>query len=249
MSPPLFLTCREVTDRLTFYQEGALSPLSRLRVGLHLGLCRGCQAFLASLRSLPKLVALFAPDPDLEIAKSVLAKATARLGEPRIHRIPATLGAELSAGGEPLLRLQALAHLALIEGRNPTQAPYLLPGVLEHLPPLDTWKWRSLGLGGARVAHLATSVNRKFELLIMSLPPNRRFPAHHHLGSESLLILQGGLDDGTTIAEPGHWRFYEKGHPDHAPTSSQEGCWALVRVEADGIRFKGWRGWFQRWLG
>ena len=188
-------------------------------------------------------------DSDLEIARAVLAKAKARLGQPRTTRIPATLAAELAAGGEPLLRLQALAHLAIAEGRTPTQAPYLPPEVLEHLPSPEAWKWVSLGLGGARVAKLITSADRQFELLLMALPGKRRVPAHRHLGSESLLILQGGLDDGTRIAEPGHWRFYDKGHPDHAPNSTQEGCWALIRVEADGVRFKGWRGWVQSFLG
>lgn len=248
MSTALLFSCSDITDQLTDYQEGALSPLTQLRLRAHLALCRGCQAFLASMQALPKLMAAVQADTELDIAQTVLAKAKARLGEPRTARIPATLALELATGGEPLLRLQALAHLALAEGRTPSQEPYLPPEVLELLPSPEAWKWWSLGLGGARVAKLLTSADNHYELLLMAMPGRSRVPAHHHLGSESLLILQGGLDDGTRIAEPSHWRFYDKGHPDHAPTSTQEGCWALIRVEADGIRFKGWRGWSQRWL-
>ena len=249
MSMDFLLTCGQVTGQLTDYQEGALAPMAQLRIRLHLALCHGCQGFLASIRALPKLMATTQTDADLDIARAVLAKAKARLGEPRMARIPATLAAELAAGGEPLLRLQALAHLALAEGRVSTQEPYLPPEVLEHLPSPEAWKWWSLGLGGARVTKLTTSADNKYELLLMALPRRSRVPTHQHLGSESVLILQGGLDDRTTIAEPGHWRFYDKGHPDHAPTSTPEGCWALIRVEVDGIRFKGWRGWFQTFLG
>ena len=248
MSQALLLNCREVTDRLTDYQEGALTPWVSFRVGLHLALCKGCQAFLTSLKTLPRLLGSPQGDGDLEIAKAVLARAKGKLGQARPARIPAALAAELAGGGDPLLRLQSLTHLAFVEGRITAQAPFLPPEVLEQVPPQNAWEWWTLGLRGARLAKLAASPDGGQELWILSMRGGQRFPTHRHLGQETLLILQGGLDDGLGIAEPGEWRHYPQGHPEHAPVSTAEGCWALIRLDAGSVRLAGWRGWLQSWL-
>lgn len=248
MSTALLLTCREVTARLTDYEEGSLPPLSSLRVRLHLALCKGCRRFLHSLQALPQWMGSETKPEELDIAKAVLARTQAKLGQPRASRIPGPLAAELAGGGDALLRLMALTHLAFTEGRTPTQEPYLPPEILEQLPPASGWTWWSLGLRGARVGRIQASADGKQELMLLSMPGGRRFPAHAHLGRESALILHGGMDDGLGVAEPGEWRHYEPGHPKHAPRSTAEGCWALIRADAGGIRFQGWRGWCQGWL-
>lgn len=248
MSMALLLTCRDVTDRLTDYQEGALSPLSHFRVRLHLAICKGCQHFLTSVQVLPKLGGVIQTPEDFEIGRAVLARAKARLGVPRPGRVPEPLASELAAGGDPLLRLQALTHLACTEGRLLAGEPYLPPEVLERLPSPTIWKWWTLGLRGARLAKLASSPDGKRDLMLLSIPGDRHFPSHRHLGRESVLILQGGLDDGLGIAEPGEWRHYGEGHPEHSPLSTPEGCWALILSDTGGVRLTGWRGWFQGWL-
>lgn len=43
-------SCREMTEIVTDYVEGRLSPFERLRFELHLGLCRGCRAYLRQMR-------------------------------------------------------------------------------------------------------------------------------------------------------------------------------------------------------
>lgn len=244
----LLFTCDKVTDLLTDFQEGSLPPLQALRVRVHLSLCRGCQAFLASLRTLPRYLGGL-PEADSDTLQRILARAKACLGKPHVPAIPGPLAAELAAGGNDLLRLQALTHLALAEGRGEPKAPHLPPEVLEKLPPPDTWHWHTLGLGGARWTRLALSQVPAQELLLLVMPSRGRFPAHRHLGSESLLVLHGGLEDGQGVAEPGQWRYYEKGHAPHAPRATEEGCWVLVRMDAGAVRLEGWRGWIQRLLG
>ena len=43
-------TCRQVTELVTDYVEGRLSAWDRLRFQAHLGLCRGCRAYVRQMR-------------------------------------------------------------------------------------------------------------------------------------------------------------------------------------------------------
>ena len=43
------LTCREVADRASEYQDNRLSILTNIRVGLHLVFCASCRVYLAQL--------------------------------------------------------------------------------------------------------------------------------------------------------------------------------------------------------
>jgi hypothetical protein len=56
------LTCREVTDRASEYLDDKISILTKVRIGLHLGSCTHCLAYVqqidlvsSALSSLPKL--------------------------------------------------------------------------------------------------------------------------------------------------------------------------------------------------
>ena len=44
------LSCREVTELITDYVEGALSLRDRLRFQLHIGMCRHCRAYLRQMK-------------------------------------------------------------------------------------------------------------------------------------------------------------------------------------------------------
>lgn len=245
----LLFTCRDVSGRLTDLEEGALPWATRLRVRAHLALCAGCRAFRASLRALPGLVRpALAPIPDPAPARAALAGALARLGRPRT-RVPAAIQEALDAGtADPLLRVQARVHQWLREPGPSPEAPYLPADVLEALPPPSAWPWWRLGLGGARMARLLTSPDGRHELLLLALPEGRRFPAHRHGGAESLLVLQGGLDDGARHADRGTWLHYAAGHPPHAPRAEGGACWALILADADAVHLEGWRGLAQTLL-
>lgn len=43
-------TCRQVTELVTDYVEGRLSAWDRVRFQVHLGLCRGCRAYVRQMR-------------------------------------------------------------------------------------------------------------------------------------------------------------------------------------------------------
>ena len=44
------LTCRELTEVLTDYLEGVMSPADRARFEAHLEICEGCVTYVAQMR-------------------------------------------------------------------------------------------------------------------------------------------------------------------------------------------------------
>jgi hypothetical protein len=54
------LTCRDVTELATDYEEGALSVRKRFEVRLHLVMCRFCRRYLVQMRAVAE--ALRRPD-------------------------------------------------------------------------------------------------------------------------------------------------------------------------------------------
>ncbi len=44
------LTCKELTELVTYYLEGRQSFLQRMRFQAHLGMCRHCRAYLRQMR-------------------------------------------------------------------------------------------------------------------------------------------------------------------------------------------------------
>lgn len=45
------LTCKELTEIITDYLEGRLSPLQLISFQLHLGMCRHCRAYLRQMKT------------------------------------------------------------------------------------------------------------------------------------------------------------------------------------------------------
>jgi anti-sigma factor RsiW len=63
------LGCRDVTGLVTEYVEGRLSRSDRLRFQLHLGLCRGCRAYVRQMRLTARSLGALPPPrmpPDVE---------------------------------------------------------------------------------------------------------------------------------------------------------------------------------------
>jgi predicted anti-sigma-YlaC factor YlaD len=50
------LTCRELTELITNYMEGKLSLRQRLRIQMHLGMCRHCRRYLRQMKSTVRLL-------------------------------------------------------------------------------------------------------------------------------------------------------------------------------------------------
>lgn len=44
------LTCRELTEIITDYLEGRMSFMDRVRFRVHIGMCRGCRAYLDQMK-------------------------------------------------------------------------------------------------------------------------------------------------------------------------------------------------------
>jgi hypothetical protein len=77
-------SCHEVQAQLTDYVEGSLPLGRRVRIWLHLRICRVCAGFLRGLRALPGLArrALAPPREAPDAASRALAEVQARLGRP-----------------------------------------------------------------------------------------------------------------------------------------------------------------------
>ena len=58
------LSCREITELVTEYVEGALSLTDRLRFQLHIGMCRHCRAYLRQMKLTAKALG-YLPEPEL----------------------------------------------------------------------------------------------------------------------------------------------------------------------------------------
>lgn len=243
----LLLTCRDTTDLLTDYLEGALPFVRRIQVSAHLSICPPCRAFLDSLRQVPqRLGRLLDPEPAPRPAlEGALAGALARIraGEGRDLVHP---GEDLFAQGHlrPLLAAH-LGHCAACARAHPGIPPArpggtdpLGPDLRSQLPPESAWRWHHLGLGGSRVAELGASGEGMVYLL--HLPPGTRFPRHGHTGLEHAVLLQGHLQDGGEALGPGSLKTYAPGQ-DHAPEARDEECWVLIHGEPGGLRFHGWR--------
>jgi anti-sigma factor RsiW len=81
----LLPSCREVRERLTDHEEGALSWRERLSLRWHLFLCDACSEFLKGLRDLPRAVrAILDPErPEPPEAGRALEEALRRIGPQR----------------------------------------------------------------------------------------------------------------------------------------------------------------------
>lgn len=261
----LMLRCEDVTRLATDHFEGRLSPGLALRMRLHLVLCRACRAFLRSLRTLPRFLGVLAAGaeaaPALETPacrqqKAALAGALARLGSaprplpPPAHPLPEeALAAASAPGGDRSLAFMVRAYEHLHAAGPVATEPHLPPDLLAELPAPSSWTWRRTLLNGCRVAELFQDPGTGSRLLLLVLPPDRRFPDHVHRGGEDFLVLHGHAEDETHYLGPGDW-LRRTGDTDHRDVEGRrEVCWGLVRVEREGIRLLGWRGLLQRLFG
>ncbi|HJU84071.1 MAG TPA: zf-HC2 domain-containing protein [Holophagaceae bacterium] len=259
------MSCQWTTDLMTDYLEGALSPVQRAGMGLHLGMCPRCRAFLASLRRLPALVreALAEAPEATGKATSALSLALGRIqaGEakqPLLHPDPETLRAA-AEGRLPLpLRMLMEVHAGRCSGcraAHPGLSPLPASASREGAPPLPEglrgrvlpearWRWTRHGLGRAKAAEIFKDPTSGAGLWLTYLPAGARFPRHRHASLEASVVLDGWVNDGPHLVGPGDFLQHEGGS-EHAPfTEGTDGCWILAHIGPEGVRFRGWRRLF-----
>jgi anti-sigma factor ChrR (cupin superfamily) len=233
------------------FQDGVL-PLSQfLKVRVHLFNCPGCRALLATLRALPPLASSalhLAPDRVQGEAHAVLQSALARMAQPGYRRawaatpVPQEARRALEADPDLPMRLLASTHALIAGDRTPPPPPYRLPqATLDQLPAADCWIWQERRNGGRRAELFGEAGGVR--LVLMYTPPNSVLPPHRHLGSESILVLDGGMDDQGRDFGRGDWIHYPEGSC-HAPRVAPTGCWCLIREEGS-VRFLGPAGWLR----
>lgn len=111
------------------------------------------------------------------------------------------------------------------------------------LPDLGSLRWQGAASPGFRFLRLP-SPHSHADLLLLHLRKACRFPRHGHVGTEQSMILCGGLQDEYGILETGDYEeaTSDKVHRPHA--LADEDCWLISSVDG-GVRFSGWRRWFQ----
>lgn len=248
----LLLTCAQVAGLLEDYEEGILPLGQFLKVKVHLYNCPECRALLATLRALPELLgrALTVEDDFQAKAQAALDGALASLGQgPGTRAWPATpvpqeAQALLDAGADLPLRLLAEAHHLVARERPARVHPHHLPqAILEQLPPPFQWSWAT-DADGLRWAELLADPVSGQKLSLVYAPPGSRLTPHRHLGSESLLVLEGALKEGGVTCPAGSWLHFGQG-TSHGPRIPASGCWYLVRQEGE-VTFPGLAGWLRR---
>ena len=248
----LLLTCAQVAGLLEDYEEGILPLGQFLKVKVHLYNCPECRALLATLRALPELLgrALTMEDDFQAKAQAALDGALARLAQGQGTRawpatpVPQEAQALLDAGGDLPLRLLEEAHQLVARERPSRVHPHHLPqAVLDQLPPPFQWSWAT-DADGLRRAELLTDPVGGQRLSLVYAPPGSRLTPHRHLGSESLLVLEGTLKDGGVSCPIGSWLHFGPGSS-HGPRIPASGCWYLVRQEGT-VAFRGLGGWLRR---
>ena len=248
----MILTCEEASRLMSDFEDGVL-PLSQfLKMRVHLFNCPGCRTILATLKALPALASAALGQDTGAVpaeARAALESALARMAQPGYRRawaatpVPQEARRVLEAGPDLPMRLLACTHTLIARDRAPLLPPYRLPqATLDQLPAADGWNWQERR-GGGRKAELVRDGPGGVRLLLVYAPPNCALPPHRHLGSESILVLDGGMDDQGRDYAQGDWVHYPEGSC-HAPRMAPSGCWCLVRQEG-GVRFLGPAGWLR----
>jgi anti-sigma factor ChrR (cupin superfamily) len=233
----MHLTCEETAALLSDFQEGVLPLAQYLKVRVHLFNCPGCRTLLATLRAVPGLaaaaLALEAPPEEArERTRTALAATLARIGaRPAMAAaIPAEARKLLAANPDLPMCLLARTHQLLHRERPSLARPYPLPqATLDQLPGQEQWLWQEAQDGG-RKAELLRDPAGQLRLVLAYAPPSTRLPPHRHLGSESILVLDGAMDDLGRTCGPGDWVHHAHGSC-HAPSAAPSGCWCLIREE------------------
>ena len=69
------LSCKEITELVTAYAEGALPFADRVRFRLHIAMCRGCRAYVRQLRATAQALGKL---PPAELPKELEAELLRR---------------------------------------------------------------------------------------------------------------------------------------------------------------------------
>jgi putative transcriptional regulator len=227
-----FLTCRASVEQLSDYLDGHLGPWARFKVWAHLLFCPACRALLATLKAVGPLAAgaerpREAPPEALAALEGALQAVAAGI-PPAIP--PGALGLLEEGPTDLPLALLAEAHRSLARRGVPASGPYPIPAeVLGQLPPDSQWRWEERD-DGTRMAGLVEDPARGARLLLYRCPGGGRSAPHRHLGSESVLVLAGSLNDGGRTLRPGDW-VHQAPDSVHAPEAGEEVCWCLLRLD------------------
>lgn len=189
-------------ELLALYAGGALPLARRVMLESHLAFCPACREAAGEL---------------------------ARPGGRHLGSLP-----EPAAPPAPALWQKIAARVAkeMAAPRNLLEDTPLPAAARAELPPVyQPLEWGALGDAPARLARLVVDEEAGLELYLIQNPAATAFPYHRHLGSEDLLILQGGLTDQYGHYGVGDLQFYSQGTAHEPLIDAGEHCWAITCVQ------------------
>lgn len=192
---------------LALHTGGALPLGRRVMVESHLAFCPPCRAAVAEL--------------SLGGGRHLRALAAAEAPPAALWRkIAARVASEMAAPRD------LLADTPL-----PAAARAELPALAEPLA------WAGLGEAPARLARLWADPEGELELYLIENPPATAFPYHRHLGSEDLLVLEGGIEDAYGHYRAGDFQHYVRDTAHEPRIDAGATCWAITCVQG-GVSFE-----------
>jgi putative transcriptional regulator len=203
------------------FGTGVADLPARVLMAAHLHHCRSCRT-------------------DVETVRAAGGRYLRRLGE------------DLSAAeAQPSAALWAKLRASIAAEPSPVEQRAALDGAGLPLPS-SAWvelglrrpiEWQKLPFSpGVRIAGIGRDAATGATLVALKGPREATFPDHFHVRTEMGVVLEGGYDDHQGEYRQGDFFTNPAGTSHRAWTDLDEGCIAVLRLEAPN-RFRGWRRW------
>jgi anti-sigma factor ChrR (cupin superfamily) len=100
------------------------------------------------------------------------------------------------------------------------------------LRPAEEEGWILHPVPGIRMKVLSINRDAGYAMLLLDVPPQTRFPAHHHSGAEECYVLSGSLVTYGRRLGPGDFIHADRGTA-HDELWTEEGCRVLLIAPPD----------------
>jgi putative transcriptional regulator len=207
------------------YGTGAADLPARVLMSAHLHHCERCRADVESVRAAGGRYLR-----QLEVSSSPNAGTTAVAPPAALWE---KLRASIAAEPSPIEQRAGLAAAGLP----------LPPRAWVELGLRRPVEWQKLPFSpGVRIAGIGRDAATGATLVALKGPREATFPEHLHVRTEMGVVLEGGYDDHQGEYRQGDFFTNPAGTAHRAWTDLDEGCIAVLRLEAPN-RFRGWRRW------
>ncbi len=175
-----------------------------------------------------------------EVSSEDLERLLAGEFSPEVEEMAdlADLVAEVIAAESPMavapdgIKEKLMADLGIQP--DPDQMPSIAEG-FSFVQAGDEKDWTPLPVAGAFFKLLSMDQSRGYAVVLGKLEPGTRYPAHDHIGPESILVLSGDLWIGDREMTAGDFHSAAAGTR-HDVNSSRQGCTILAVLTIEDLQ-------------